>query len=150
MERPCDGQGGCPLNHHWRTSMFRKATVQALVVLAAGGLLGFGAATGNWRLNWFSRSATTAAAAAEEVIVFEIRVPAKAVLLIAGEKTTSTGTVRHFETPPLEVGHSYHYTVTVRHDGQQYTRRIHLKHGGDNTFDFRSDPTPVKRGVKVA
>src|SRR5262249_45453858 len=64
--------------------------------------------------------------------------------------TAATGEVRHFETPPLEVGHYYHYDVTVRHGGKEFTRRVHLKHGGDNTFDFRSDPTPVKRGAKVA
>jgi arylsulfatase len=130
--------------------MFKKATAQALVVLAAGGVLGFEAANGNLRLKWFSRPATTVAEAAKEIIVFEILVPARAVLEIDGEKTTSTGTVRRFETPPLEVGSKYHYDVTVRHDGKEYKRRIQLAHGVENTFDFRTNRSPVKRGGKVA
>src|SRR5262245_60686953 len=128
--------------------MLKNTKLQVLLVLAAGGLLGYGAATGKLSLSGLRGGTTTAAA--EEVIAFEVRVPADAVLVIGGEKTAATGEVRHFETPPLEVGHYYHYDVTVRHGGKEYTRRVHLKHGGDNVFDFRSDPTPVKRGAKVA
>jgi uncharacterized protein (TIGR03000 family) len=125
--------------------MFKHFRVLALLALATGGLLGSGAATGNVRLNWL---ASAAAKAAEETIPFEIRVPADAKLELDGHKTKSKGVVRHFETPAMPTGHSYHYTVKVRHGDTVYSRVIHLEHGGKNVFDFRTDPTPVKAADK--
>jgi uncharacterized protein (TIGR03000 family) len=125
--------------------MFRKAIAQALVVVAAGGLLGFEAAAENVRLNWF---ATRTAAQAEESIVIEILVPADAVLTIGSQKMTSIGAVRHFETPPLKVGSRYQYEVTVRHGDKEYRRLIDLEHGQTNRFDFRTDPSEARPAGK--
>src|SRR5262245_8601420 len=105
-------------------AMLKNAKAQRLLVLAVGGLLGYCVATGNVSsLLWWGGAAEagTGRQAREEPISFEIRVPADATLEIDGEKTTSTGTARQFETPPLAPGHHYQYTVKVRHGTKEYT-----------------------------
>jgi hypothetical protein len=54
-----------------------------------------------------SRQMATARAQAgtkKEAIVFTVRLPADAVLLIDDHKTSETGAVRTFRTPPLPAG----------------------------------------------
>lgn len=41
-------------------------------------------------------------------------VPADAEVWFDGAKTTMQGTFRHFESPPLATGRSYHYQLRVR------------------------------------
>jgi uncharacterized protein (TIGR02246 family) len=75
----------------------------------------------------------------KEVISFKVRLPADAVLEIDGNKTTSTGETRTFDTPPLRVGGQYVYTLKATANGKQVTRKIDLAHGADNTFDLRAE-----------
>src|SRR5262249_11419669 len=98
--------------------MAKSTRVLALVAVAAGGLLGYGAATG--RLGW-SPAAHAAPQGREAVIPFELLVPADAVVEIGGYKTYETGTERHYDTPPLRVGGDYTYTVKATWRGKEVT-----------------------------
>ena len=118
--------------------MFRSNRCQALVVLAAGALLGYLAASGaswpNVQAKGNGASPSTAqtteagllalaqAEQAEEVITFEVRLPANAVLEIDDQKTQETGEVRPFQTPPLKVGGRYNYTLKATAGGKTVTR----------------------------
>ncbi len=46
--------------------------------------------------------------------VIRVRVPVNAELWFEGKKTTSTGIVRRFETPPLTPGEEYSYEIRAR------------------------------------
>jgi uncharacterized protein (TIGR02246 family) len=85
----------------------------------------------------------------KEVISFKVRLPADAVLEIDGNKTTSTGDMRTYQTPPLRVGGQYVYTLKATANGKTVTRKIDLAHGADNTFDLRADFQPGG-GVRAA
>src|SRR5262245_54557132 len=80
-----------------------------------------------------------------EVIVLTVRLPADAVLLIDDHKTQETGGVRTFRTPPLAVGGHYAYTLKAMSQGKEVTRKIHLAHGVDNTFDLRAEFLPAAK-----
>ena len=47
-------------------------------------------------------------------IRLSVRVPADATLIIDGRTTTSTGPVRRFESPPVELGKTYTYYLNAR------------------------------------
>src|SRR5262245_52761212 len=79
----------------------------------------------------------------KEVIVVTVRLPASAILLIDNHKTTETGAVRTFQTPPLPVGRHYAYTLKASSGGKEVTRKIHLAHNVDNTFDLRAEFLPA-------
>src|SRR5262245_18326197 len=116
--------------------MFKGTRFLALIALAAGGLLGYGAATG--RLGW-SPAARAAPQDQEAVIPFELLVPADAVVEIGGYRTRETGTERHYDTPPLRVGGDYTYTVKATWRGQEVTRELTLRHGAANVLDLRPE-----------
>jgi uncharacterized protein (TIGR02246 family) len=123
----------------------KSRSYQALAALAAGALLGGLAASGNVPLG---RPAQAAAGGGwmqdvEEVITFVVRLPADAVLEIDGSKTTSLGEARTFRTPPLKVGGRYSYDLKATAGGKEVTRKIHLAHGVDNTFDLRAEFQPA-------
>lgn len=60
-------------------------------------------------------SASVMAANAGSCLVLSVRVPESAAeVLVDGKKTQQTGTDRTFESPPLEAGKGYEYTVTAR------------------------------------
>src|SRR5262249_9183934 len=73
------------------------------------------------------------------VILFEVLVPADAELDINGFKTTETGEVRHFQTPPVNPAGSYTYTVKATSKGHAVTKDVHLTAGSPNSFDLRPD-----------
>jgi uncharacterized protein (TIGR03000 family) len=119
----------------------KSTRVQALLVLAAGLLLGCVAASGSF-LRGRQADAGPAKGSqgdAAEEIVFVVRLPADALLVIDDDKTTSTGEERRFRTPPLHVGGRYSYTLKASSNGKEVTRTIQLAHGADNTFDLRPD-----------
>src|SRR5262245_15123972 len=103
--------------------MLRKTRVQMAAVLAVGALLGYLAASGHVRLGWPADAAAAQTApaalaaqtavlapakgAADEAIVFEVFLPAAAVLEVGGNQTAETGEHRTFQTPPLQVGGRY-------------------------------------------
>jgi uncharacterized protein (TIGR03000 family) len=136
--------------------VLKQKRVQSWLFLAAGALLGYVAASGNFRLgqqanaaasNELPASATVqathlvSAQAGEqkEVVVFTVRLPASAVLQIDDDKTKETGQVRTFQTPPLPKGRHYTYTLKATYQGKEVTRQIRIASGVDNIFDLREE-----------
>jgi uncharacterized protein (TIGR03000 family) len=120
------------------------------MVLAAGALLGYLAASGHLGLNRLARAEPTQE---ERPIAFEVLLPADATLEIDGNKTDATGTTRTFRTPALEAGRKYSYTLKATLGGKTVTRKIEVASGGDNTFDLRADfraGGPSKDDAKLA
>jgi uncharacterized protein (TIGR03000 family) len=72
-----------------------------------------------------------------------IRLPANARLTIEGQKTMQTGPLRHFYSPPLESGKSYHYTFvwTYQQEGQTYQAKktLHVRAGEDRQEDLTKE-----------
>jgi uncharacterized protein (TIGR03000 family) len=67
-------------------------------------------------------------------VLIAVRVPANAEIWFDGNKTSQTGQVRLFNTPPLEPGHEYSYEVRALwndsgHDVDR-TRKVTV-HSGD-------------------
>src|SRR5262249_55077887 len=99
--------------------MLKNTRLQAVVILAAGGLLGYLAASGHFPLGKQAAAAAGIRFAGEaaqatqqdEAILIKIRLPADAVLEIDGHKTTEKGEVRTFQTPPLPMGKRYTYNL---------------------------------------
>src|SRR5262249_19479028 len=77
--------------------------------------------------------------AEEQAIVFQVMLPADASLEFDGTKTTETGELRTFQTPPLAVGERYNYTLKATSGGKTVTRQVHLRSGADNSIDLRPD-----------
>jgi len=87
-------------------------------------------------------AATVPVAAAQddrqEPIRITVLVPADARVEFDGYKTSSRGESRVYETPPLPVGKEHTYELAVTFGGKTVTRKIAVRSGGDNTFDFRA------------
>jgi uncharacterized protein (TIGR03000 family) len=79
-------------------------------------------------------------------VTITMMVPADAVVSFDGAKTTQTGTLRSFVSPPIAVGKTlkYHIAVTL---GQETTiKRTLAVHGGERiTLDFRGDEVRTGR-----
>jgi uncharacterized protein (TIGR03000 family) len=73
----------------------------------------------------------------QKPISFEVRLPSGATLYIDDYKTTSTGEVRRFETPPLATGKTYSYTLKCIHEGKEVVKKIQVSHEGPASFDLR-------------
>jgi uncharacterized protein (TIGR02246 family) len=128
----------------------KRTRAQNLIVLAAGVLMGYLAASGK-----FLRASDAIAAAgigpqetsaSGEAIVVTVRLPADAVLEIDGYRTESRGQVRTFRTPALAVGREYSYTLKATSQGREASRKIDIAHGADNSFDLRPDFKPAAGG----
>jgi arylsulfatase len=129
--------------------MFRTPRLQLAAVLAIGALLGYVLAAGQSGLNQQAnasaqtvRVATAAhvhAQVEKQAIVFEVLLPANALLEIEGEKTKQTGAARSFQTPPLKLGGRYTYSLKATVGDKTVTRQLHLRHGAANRFDLRAD-----------
>jgi uncharacterized protein (TIGR03000 family) len=76
--------------------------------------------------------------------ILHVRVPADARLMVDGKPTQQTGTLRHFYSPPLEAGKSYHYTFewTYLKDGKSTKDKkvIYVRAGDDKEEDLRDLP----------
>ncbi|HTU17630.1 MAG TPA: TIGR03000 domain-containing protein [Gemmataceae bacterium] len=72
-----------------------------------------------------------------------LRLPADAQLTVEGQKTRQTGSLRHFFSPPLERGKSYHYTFewTYSKDGKTYKamKVVHVRAGDDREEDLTGE-----------
>jgi hypothetical protein len=55
---------------------------------------------------------------------------------ILEKKITPDKQEYHFHTPPLEIGLSYYYIVTMEIDGVRYVRRIYIRAGTTSTLDW--------------
>jgi len=65
----------------------------------------------------------------------QVTLPADATLMVDGDRTTQTGSVREFTTPPLEPGKTFTYTLTARWmNGNQPVER-------SMTVDVRANQT---------
>ena len=111
---------------------FRLALAGLLVAAAYGGVA--------------LTTATAQEESAKKVIAIEVRVPKDAKVEIDGNKTTSTGETRRYETPLLDVGPQYRYELKVIAGGKTITRQISVRSGGKNIFDLRGD-FAVAKGV---
>jgi uncharacterized protein (TIGR03000 family) len=73
-----------------------------------------------------------------------VKVPANAEVWFDGEKTTSTGTVREFNTPPLKPGVQFTYDIQARWEdnGRPVTQsqRVTVSAGSDITVTFPMQP----------
>lgn len=67
----------------------------------------------------------------------DILLPEDAELEINGYKTKSTGTTRRFESPPVEMGRAYRYTLKVSWHGHTLTRRTEVRPEQPLTLDLR-------------
>jgi uncharacterized protein (TIGR03000 family) len=134
--------------------MCKNGRVQLLIMLAIGSLLGFLTASGNFPLGRQANAAPEVPISAaiqaaslvagqageqKQAITFRVRLPANAALQIDDDKTTETGEVRTFQTPPLPKGGRYHYTLKATVGGKTVTREISLSQGAANTIDLRPD-----------
>jgi uncharacterized protein (TIGR03000 family) len=72
--------------------------------------------------------------------VIQVKVPAGAKVWFDDEPTRQTGTDRVFDSPPLQRGRRYHYTVRARwmDDGKPVTqtRKIYFRASEQVTVDF--------------
>src|SRR5215472_17169064 len=96
-------------------TMLKDRRLQGFIVLAAGALLGYLAASGKF-LSGPEAIASPVLGAQEnsqsgEPITITVRLPADAVLDIDDYRTKESGTVRTFRTPPLPAGKEYSYTI---------------------------------------
>jgi uncharacterized protein (TIGR03000 family) len=91
---------------------------------------------------WLVVAAAASVAAAQddrqEPIRITVLVPADAQVEFDGYKTSSQGESRVYETPPLPVGSEHTYVLAVTSQGKTTTRKISVRYGGDNSFDFRA------------
>jgi len=80
--------------------------------------------------------------------------PEDATLWFDGTRTSSTGRLRHFQSPPLEPGRRYRYTLQARwrEKGREVTQMQHLRllAGDDVVITFPAPaaapaPAPVSR-----
>jgi uncharacterized protein (TIGR03000 family) len=94
---------------------------------------------------------TLAAPAPPAPAQVDVRLPfAEAEVWFDGQKTTQTGDVRYFESPPLDPNGQYVYEVRAAWtaDGEEVmkTRRIRVRAGDHVIVDFTAPP-PKERGV---
>src|SRR5262249_27039038 len=123
--------------------MLTRIRLQALIILAAGALLGYLAASSRF-LSGPEAIAAPVLGVQEnsqpgEAITITVRLPADAVLEIDGYKTESTGTLCTFQTPPLGAGKESSYTLKATSKGKEVTRKIDIAHGAKNSFDLRAE-----------
>lgn len=120
-----------------------KSKVPTLLVLGIGSALGYAAASGQWSLTGTAYAEMAVEAKQpDEIITFEVKVPADAVLEIDGQKMDVPGDIRRFQTPPLSATGHYSYTLKATSGGKEVTQTVKLAHGVENVFDLRADFRP--------
>jgi len=73
---------------------------------------GFVPSAADYSANYYSPD--SAAAPVSNTVQLNVQVPANAQLWIDGYKTTQTGTMRHYTSPPLTPGMNYSYDIRAR------------------------------------
>ena len=76
---------------------------------------------------------------AKKPAVFEIVLPPEAQLEVDGARTDSTGEKRRFESPPVEIGSTYAYTIRASWRGKTVTREIRIRPGRLTVIDLRDN-----------
>jgi uncharacterized protein (TIGR03000 family) len=69
----------------------------------------------------------------------DILLPEDAELEVAGYKTKSTGETRRFESPPMQMGRTYRYSLKIVWRGHTLTRRIQVRPEHPFTLDLRKE-----------
>jgi uncharacterized protein (TIGR03000 family) len=77
------------------------------------------------------------AAPQKKTAVFRILVPADAVLEINNFSTQTTGEIRRFQSPPVEVGQNYGYPIRATWKGKTITRLLKFRPDEETTLDLR-------------
>jgi uncharacterized protein (TIGR03000 family) len=92
----------------------------------------------------FYPSTVDAPAGVDQVVHFNIRMPADAKIWFGEEKTTQTGSSREFVTPPLAPGNEYTYEVRAQwtENGRNVTqsRRVSVRAGERVSITFPEKP----------
>jgi uncharacterized protein (TIGR03000 family) len=120
---------------------------------SADGVTSLAQSVSNYQAFYPPVTITTQPDASAEVTV---KVPADARVWIDGTRTTSTGTVRQFESPPLTSGNRYSYEIQARwkENGQEVTQTqdVAIAAGAHVEVDFpkapktsEKTPAPQKR-----
>jgi uncharacterized protein (TIGR03000 family) len=95
-----------------------------------------------------SASAQAEAPADAAPVVITMLVPADAVVSIDGAKTTQTGTLRRFYSPPVAKGKTFKYQIDVVADGQEMVnRKLTVQAGERITLDCRGGQVRETRGT---
>ena len=90
-----------------------------------------------------------ASGAEKKPALLDVLLPADAELEVDGYKAKATGETRLFETPPVELGKTYVYSIKVTWQGRTILRRIQLRPERVTTVDLRRElqtsatPAPV-------
>lgn len=82
----------------------------------------------------------------ERPAIFEVRLPADAALEINGYKSTSTGSFRRFESPPLPIGKNYTYSLKATWRDQVVEKEITVTPDRVMAYDLRPEfraPSPA-------
>ena len=107
-------------------------------------------------LGWFSLACvcltvTAAPAGAQDEgqrATLRVRLPADAKLLVDGQETKQTGSLRRFYSPPLEPGKNYHYnfewTYSKNGDTVKRTKKVSVRAGDDKEVDLRDNDDKEK------
>ncbi|HZV04007.1 MAG TPA: TIGR03000 domain-containing protein [Gemmataceae bacterium] len=100
-------------------------------------------------------SPTTNPAPTPNTARLQLLVPENAEVLVEGNKTAATGTVRHFVSPPLDPGKNMLYAVTVRYkdaDGKpiEETHSVRVRANDDLRIDCTPQPAAQARASGVA
>ena len=86
----------------------------------------------------------------ERAATLRVRLRADAQLVIDDYQTQQTGPLRRFVSPPLELGKSYHYTLTwtYQKDGKPVTQQkvVFIRAGNDEEVYLREEAD--KKGEK--
>ena len=113
--------------------------VGAMLVSQAPGTAALGRAPAHLPLQGAARTATQVTSRISVAVPLD-----DAVLSVDGKVIPGTGTSRTFETPPLEAGRTYRYTVTATWQPNTYTRMtrskiVSLRAGGRLAVDLTVD-----------
>lgn len=90
-------------------------------------------------------SVVRAAEAGAKPAHLTVRLPAGAVLIIGGLKSTQEGPVREFDSPPLPLGQTFAYQITATWrvmDREVVREERVLIHAGDNVEVDLNTPAP--------
>jgi uncharacterized protein (TIGR03000 family) len=95
-----------------------------------------------------------AASSSDQPVVILMSVPADAEIWFDGTKTTLTGSLRRFVSPPLASGRAFVYQVRVRSQAAgrtiDDTRRVTVRAGERLAVDFMGEQVRETRGSESA
>jgi uncharacterized protein (TIGR03000 family) len=92
-------------------------------------------------ISTYPPESTAAAPGDRNAVLINVQVPAGAELWFQGTKTTQTGAMREFESPPLTPGRDYTYDIRARWMGDEgqveRTKHVTVRAGETVNVDFQ-------------